>query len=131
MISSPGVSPPKPASPPSPYGSWVAEAEGYLSAFGWEKLGTNLNGQSVWSDPRGQAKFTSELRPAATLPVQGGGTEVVMQWQGSPAPWNYNLQDALAIQRTREKAGETLEQRIARKQAELDELMELATAGGK
>jgi hypothetical protein len=107
------------ALPPSTTSNWESKAEEYLLFWGWEKVGTNERGIGIWADPKGNVPQVSEYKDAIQLPVVGGGFETIKQWFGPPVAWNYSTEEALSIQKQREKAGETIAQAIIRKEEEL------------
>lgn len=130
------VAPAKPAAalPPSPSlvapvrDDWKNDAEAYLKSRGWTHGGTDERGMGLYFDPAAKDQ-KSELRPAVTLPVAGGGKEIISQWHGPPVVWCYRMDEAMLIQRQREVAGETIQDRIARKELELEEMrLQLPTA---
>src|SRR5258708_15939000 len=102
---SPSPPPVVPNRPP-----WADSAD-YLIASGWEQVGVFGDGSPMWSDPR--SHVPQSLQPGPTLPVRGGGTEVVMQMTGPPADWTWNTMDAVYIQRSRDSARAS-PQRLAR-----------------
>jgi hypothetical protein len=109
-----------PSSPSLPV--WVQDAEDYLTSRGWTKLGSDELGRGVWADPHGKQEQRAEKRPAVTLPVAGGGHEVVSQYFLPPAAWDYTTEEALWHQRQRDAAGETLADVVVRKRKELEAL---------
>jgi hypothetical protein len=111
-----------PSSPPSPS---LSSEESYLCARGWERVGVDSLGRSVWADPRGDGKSKAVLVPAVSIPISGGGEEVVSQWQGPPIPWNYRLEEAVYMQQTRDREKESLRDQITRKEQELAALRSL------
>lgn len=100
---------------------WRNDVEMYLKSRGWLQAGIDERGLSLWSDPASKDQ-KSELRQAVTLPVAGGGKEIISQWHGPPVTWCYRMDEAILIQRQREAAGETIQDRIARKELELEEM---------
>ena len=108
--------------PQSLQSQWEEKAEAYVLSRGWEKVGLNARGKPMFLDPQSHPKAKSELVPNVTLPAVGGGTEVVMQWKTPPATWPCVLEQAYFIQTSRDRAGESLDTVIARKEEELEAL---------
>jgi hypothetical protein len=123
MVSAPAQMPPDPIlKAPSITQEWQDERHTYLKERGWVLLGTNDRGNSIWADPKGADQSKATLKEAVRLPVKDGGEEIIRQWVWPPTQWNWATEDALMIQKQREWAGETLEQTIARKKQELEDL---------
>ena len=106
---------------------WNEGAEKYLTLFGWERIGINEHGMTMWADPKGKCSQKPIHTAAVRLSV-AGGEEVIKQWYGPPIPWNYSLTEAMIIQQQRERAGENLDQAIARKKKELQDLLDIREA---
>ena len=101
----------------------VEDNEKFLRSKGWKWVGCNDNGLSFWEDPLAQDPKSKEVKPAVTLPVPGGGTEVVMQTHVPPCNWRHSTVDAVRIQRSRDAAGiNTLDAQIELREKELQEL---------
>ena len=97
--------------------------EKFLRDAGWKWIGCDDFGNSRWEDPLSVDPKKSEVRPGCTLPVPGGGTEVIMQTVVPPCNWRHTTAEAVRIQRSRDEAGvNTLEVQIANKEKELEEL---------
>jgi hypothetical protein len=109
---------------------WAAEAEKYLSERGWRHVGTDGFGRGIWQDPlAADPRQKGEMKVGALLPNKEGEDTRVLQCFLPPAAWDCVTEQAVALQKARDDAGETAEQRIARKERELNELRRLAAAG--
>lgn len=100
---------------------WVRQTDQYLVSRGWVKLGMNEMGHAIWEDPT-----TTDQKPKLVagprLPVSGGEFIVVQQLQVPCGKWDRTTEDAIAIQRSRDRAGESAEDTIKRKEQELREM---------
>jgi hypothetical protein len=85
---------------------WLAQAEEYLSRTGWQKLGVNERGLAVWQDPQGAQDPRGQKQPTVKLPIVGGGEEQIYQCVLPPATWTYTTDDAMQVQRGRDRAGQ-------------------------
>lgn len=81
---------------------YVNSAEEYLAKHNWERVGTDWRGQGIWSDPQGSAKPTLS-KISVTLPSRERGSETIQQTCGTPAAWNYCTEEAVYVQRERNK----------------------------
>lgn len=89
----------------SPY-AWVVEQENYLISKGWERNGSDRRGISTWNDPAGTMASPEEV-VQGTLPDKDSKTErEFKQIVGPPIPWTYNLEEAIDVQRNRDRAAE-------------------------
>jgi hypothetical protein len=112
------VAAPKPVDPgpKPPDGEREARVIEYLTTRGWQPT---INGK--WIDPKpGLGKV--ERRQEVLLPDGRGGVEHVTQTFVPPVPWSYHIEQALEIAVCREMAGETLEELILAREAELADL---------
>jgi uncharacterized small protein (DUF1192 family) len=120
VVQTVGEAPPREEYPSMADGT---QAERYLLDSGWEKAGTDEYGRTTWRDPLVPEGRKPTKTHKVVLPVQGGGTEVVYQWEGPPVPWDYDTTSALSIQNSRVRSGRSLEDRIRHHR---DELVRLA-----
>jgi len=100
------------------------EACEYLSKCGWSRGMADEQGRVTWEDPSA-VRVKAEMQPTCTLPTAGGGKEIIRQCVLPPAVWYYTTQEAVTIQRARERAGEGMDDLIARKELELEHLRTL------
>lgn len=85
----------------------ATEAREYLESAGWKHAGTNDKGETLWSDPAGMGPRTGVKVPGATLPNKDGGeATVIMQTRCAPSSWDYSMQEAVNMQRIRDRAAE-------------------------
>ena len=105
--------------------AWAEEAEQYLLANGWEKATVDGRGNQTWLDPATPALAKAERLPTVKLPIQGGGEEQIKQWCVPAQSWPCTTEQAMLRQRLRDRAGETLETLIERREEELERLKEL------
>lgn len=100
---------------------WVRQTDQYLISKGWVKLGMNERGYAIWEDPTTQNQ-ESRMVAGPRLPVAGGEFIVVHQLQVPSGKWDRTTEEAMVLQRSRDRAGETIEDTIKRKEQELREL---------
>lgn len=74
--------------------------EKYLIDKGWTTAGIEA-GQSKWNDPKGTLEQPVK-QLMRQLPTKGGGHENLYQTVGGLLPWAYPLEEAYAIQRSRD-----------------------------
>ncbi len=116
------ITAPQPGAPPPR--DWLDERIEYLVSRGWERMGMNERGQVVWSDPRGNVSWKGELTPTVELPMKGGGKEIISQLICPPTQWYCSTDEALLRQHQRDRANESLDEQIERKEKELAALKE-------
>lgn len=110
-----------PTTPPlSAMEEWSNSCKAYLLRRGWKEV--CMGARVVWSDPMGVNRPKGKLTHEGTLPAQGGGSENLMQWHGPPCPWTYGLEQAVAIQKSRDATLEGIQFQIDRKKEEIADL---------
>lgn len=92
--------PVKPRGEPS---AWLTEARAFLESRGWTESGNNERGDATWNDPVGSTAKPVKVE-AVVLRTKNGGKETIMQSRGAPLPWVYGTDEALSMQRQRDRA---------------------------
>lgn len=92
---------PTPTTPPE----WLSQVEEYLTGNGWELVGKNNLGISIWRDPHGAGSHRGVRTHVADLPKAGakGSFEPLFQMVVPIARWDRTTDEAIAIQRGRDE----------------------------
>ena len=88
---------------------WLRQCETYLVNHGWENDGNSPSGLPTFRDPKG-SRLRGEFREVATLPNKGDDlhpTITVRQFHVPPAPYSFTIEEAVGMQRRRDKAGDS------------------------
>lgn len=88
--------------------NWLSERERYLLDHGWERVGSANSGLPTFRDPKG-SRLQGEVREVGTLPNKGDDlhpTIPIRQLHLPPAPYEFTLEEAVDVQRRRDRAGD-------------------------
>ena len=87
---------------------WLSEREKYLFSRGWE-VERGLSSIPTFRDPKG-SRLRGELRDVKTLPNKGDDlhpTITLRQFHVPPTTYTFTIEEALEIQRRRDRAGDS------------------------
>lgn len=83
-----------------------SQADDYLEASGWEKIGTSPMGTGVWRDPLGAGDGRGVRTQVGELPKKDspGYTDPLFQVVCPPCRWDRTTEDATAVQSIRDES---------------------------